>query len=631
MSLFVLTRSRSCLCLLCWAGYPHFTEHSKTSSGLYKQKYHLLGALVHGRGMYVYTMSHKFPADPNTTIEVLQRTLTKLSEEGPLPRKFYLQMDNCVRENKNQALFAYLSWLVQRNIFDSIEVSFLPVGHTHEDIDQVWSRTGIALAAQNVCCQEELFALIENAYHHEGFTAHCESIDRVANIKDWLLEHCNYVAGLAGREILHFKIFQHEDGPAIQTKHRSENTWRDTGHVYDTPSHGFHLLRATVPRLPLAAEVARPPPLQPKVQDPKVIKRLQSALDECRRDIRVTSAAFESLMRSLNDFCNSDELTFAWVSDGQFPCERDAYGRIGDTLQSLFRAGAYQSSAAVRMWAEIEQDAEDEHLLQANSAQARHASDDENTEAEDDSNERAADPIGLRTKDQEKQRKAMEDAADQKDNFRVDKLGASHFVIFRPSDKQRQGDQQSDSEEEQGQSDDEGAAAAAAGQRKGSKKAAAPAKKAQLTRDRPFWVGRVYEDWDNKNGVRKQGVDPHTGKITVHNYTPYNVKGGAASSNKVAKEYQSYQTEHNVQGQALWTRFHRSQVILELSHLIPDSNTKGRLPFFKLPKFAKDILLAMFPPPKDADALDAAPAAACAPAAAAAAADLPSKRARRGR
>jgi hypothetical protein len=32
---------------------------------------------------------------------------------------------------------AYLAQLLNDGIFDEIYVSFLPVGHTHEDIDQV--------------------------------------------------------------------------------------------------------------------------------------------------------------------------------------------------------------------------------------------------------------------------------------------------------------------------------------------------------------------------------------------------------------------------------------------------------------------------------------------------------------
>jgi hypothetical protein len=36
-------------------------------------------------------------------------------------------------------LYSFLSYLVERGVFESIEVNYLPVGHTHEDIDQVCS------------------------------------------------------------------------------------------------------------------------------------------------------------------------------------------------------------------------------------------------------------------------------------------------------------------------------------------------------------------------------------------------------------------------------------------------------------------------------------------------------------
>ena len=48
-------------------------------------------------------------------------------------------MDNCGRENKNQYVLGYCGFLVQTRVFESIELSFLPVGHTHEDIDQMFS------------------------------------------------------------------------------------------------------------------------------------------------------------------------------------------------------------------------------------------------------------------------------------------------------------------------------------------------------------------------------------------------------------------------------------------------------------------------------------------------------------
>ena len=45
-----------------------------------------------------------------------------ISEKGPLPHKLLLQMDNCVRENKNKFVMAFLAFLVERKIFVEVIV-----------------------------------------------------------------------------------------------------------------------------------------------------------------------------------------------------------------------------------------------------------------------------------------------------------------------------------------------------------------------------------------------------------------------------------------------------------------------------------------------------------------------------
>ena len=49
------------------------------------------------------------------------------------------------RENKNRYLFAYFKSLVDCGIFEHIYLNFLPVGHTHCDIDQLFSRVATFL------------------------------------------------------------------------------------------------------------------------------------------------------------------------------------------------------------------------------------------------------------------------------------------------------------------------------------------------------------------------------------------------------------------------------------------------------------------------------------------------------
>ena len=56
------------------------------------------------------------------------------------PSILLLQMDNCVDDNKNCYVFAFLSLLTSRRVFEIIEVGFLFVGHTHEDIDGTYNR-----------------------------------------------------------------------------------------------------------------------------------------------------------------------------------------------------------------------------------------------------------------------------------------------------------------------------------------------------------------------------------------------------------------------------------------------------------------------------------------------------------
>ena len=75
----------------------------------------------------------------------------KLKRDAPggvLPRKFYLQVDGG----------SYLSLLVEVGMFDYIKMSFLPVGHTHEDIDQALSRIAVYLNRHDAIAIESVLS-----------------------------------------------------------------------------------------------------------------------------------------------------------------------------------------------------------------------------------------------------------------------------------------------------------------------------------------------------------------------------------------------------------------------------------------------------------------------------------------
>ena len=59
-----------------------------------------------------------------------------------LPPLLLIQMDNCAKDNKSKYNMLFWSALTAKWIFCEVRVSFLIVGHTHEDVDVVFGRFG---------------------------------------------------------------------------------------------------------------------------------------------------------------------------------------------------------------------------------------------------------------------------------------------------------------------------------------------------------------------------------------------------------------------------------------------------------------------------------------------------------
>lgn len=81
-------------------------------------KVSLLGCIVAGRGFYGLWTLPRYPHGANLACSGLLLVLNKLQErEGRLPPHLVLQLDNCGRENKNETVFATLSYLVRLGVF----------------------------------------------------------------------------------------------------------------------------------------------------------------------------------------------------------------------------------------------------------------------------------------------------------------------------------------------------------------------------------------------------------------------------------------------------------------------------------------------------------------------------------
>jgi len=67
----------------------------------------------------------------------------------PLPPVLNVQMDNTTGDNKNPYVFTFWSLLIAHKIFWEVYVSFMLVGHTHDDIDALFGKWSMQLKKES--------------------------------------------------------------------------------------------------------------------------------------------------------------------------------------------------------------------------------------------------------------------------------------------------------------------------------------------------------------------------------------------------------------------------------------------------------------------------------------------------
>ena len=100
-------------------------------------------AMVHGFCVDMYAAPEALNHGADAFLEVLCRSISNVrricrERSIPFPRHLVIQSDNTVAQAKNQYVAAFLAVLVSRRLFSSVNLFFLVVGHTHEDIDQLF-------------------------------------------------------------------------------------------------------------------------------------------------------------------------------------------------------------------------------------------------------------------------------------------------------------------------------------------------------------------------------------------------------------------------------------------------------------------------------------------------------------
>ncbi len=119
--------------------FPHTHPAPKMDKGKYKLS--VWGCINHSNNKRrLVVVPPLYEDGPNLCISMLWTIIKKtLLTSEHRPTVLYLQMDNCVKENKNRFVLAFLAYLVYLGLFKRITASFLPPAHGHNDVDQLFS------------------------------------------------------------------------------------------------------------------------------------------------------------------------------------------------------------------------------------------------------------------------------------------------------------------------------------------------------------------------------------------------------------------------------------------------------------------------------------------------------------
>lgn len=192
-------------------------------------KTHLCGVLVHGIGLYadVWIDAHH-KHDSNQVVTTVMHVINDVKRrKGRVPPTLRIQADNCTRENKNVYMFALCASLVGLGIFQEVQLCFLIVGHTHEDIDQRFSIISNTLKRTDIDSLQELLQLVEKGTSYTEAFVSARHLENVWDWKSFITPHLQTGGDtLTGITFPHHMRFYMENGmPRVQHKHFSGDAW----------------------------------------------------------------------------------------------------------------------------------------------------------------------------------------------------------------------------------------------------------------------------------------------------------------------------------------------------------------------------------------------------------------------
>ena len=168
------------------------TMLSKTFGSFPRPRLTSTTVIVHGHAVVTALSDHLTSSNSSRLVEVLAHALTELSKTKLDVRSAHLhiQGDNCSKELKNNTLVrAGAMWTALRKV-SGVSLGFLTSGHSHEDVDGLFSLMGAHIAAHKELHTPDAFQACLQEFLDKTTTRPFEAYKKVVimnEFHDWCL------------------------------------------------------------------------------------------------------------------------------------------------------------------------------------------------------------------------------------------------------------------------------------------------------------------------------------------------------------------------------------------------------------------------------------------------------------
>lgn len=159
------------------------------------------GLINHGlrkRELLVF-LPNNVTQGPNFTLNIIYKHLYNVFTNVKYVRApvLHIQADNCWKENKNKYTMYFCALLIHWGWFDVVHLSFLPVGHTHEDIDRLFSNIRTWMPNVNWDTADDFLKNIPKAYPTYKSTISAIKQPNLYGWKSWMKMHLLPMVGIS--------------------------------------------------------------------------------------------------------------------------------------------------------------------------------------------------------------------------------------------------------------------------------------------------------------------------------------------------------------------------------------------------------------------------------------------------